>query len=124
MYMAPAQIYDVIVTTNMFGDIITDLGAGHSGGNGMAASGNLNRRANRSMFGRSCRRRTSRQKLRQSIATFLQRCDDARFLVISGRTTINQACKRRSRMRKTTPRPGRRRDDFAVGRCGLRQVAS
>jgi len=30
------------VTTNMFGDIITDLGAAIQGGMGMAASGNLN----------------------------------------------------------------------------------
>jgi 3-isopropylmalate dehydrogenase len=43
MYMVtkPAT-YDVIVTTNMFGDIITDLGAAIQGGMGMAASGNLN----------------------------------------------------------------------------------
>jgi 3-isopropylmalate dehydrogenase len=34
--------YDVIVTTNMFGDIITDIGAAIQGGMGMAASGNLN----------------------------------------------------------------------------------
>lgn len=34
--------YDVIVTTNMFGDIITDLGAVLQGGMGLAASGNLN----------------------------------------------------------------------------------
>ena len=32
---------DVIVTNNMFGDIITDLAAGLQGGLGMAASGNL-----------------------------------------------------------------------------------
>jgi 3-isopropylmalate dehydrogenase len=36
------KIYDVIVTTNMFGDIITDLGAAIQGGMGMAASANLN----------------------------------------------------------------------------------
>ena len=43
MYMVTKpQIYDVIVTTNMFGDIITDLGAAIQGGMGMAASGNLN----------------------------------------------------------------------------------
>jgi isocitrate/isopropylmalate dehydrogenase len=36
------KIYDVIVTTNMFGDIITDLGAAIQGGMGMAASGNIN----------------------------------------------------------------------------------
>jgi 3-isopropylmalate dehydrogenase len=34
--------YDVIVTTNMFGDIITDLGAVLQGGMGVASSGNLN----------------------------------------------------------------------------------
>jgi 3-isopropylmalate dehydrogenase len=42
MFMAldPAQ-YDVIVTNNLFGDILTDLGAALQGGLGMAASGNL-----------------------------------------------------------------------------------
>ena len=34
--------FDVIVTCNMFGDIITDLGAMIQGGMGIAASGNLN----------------------------------------------------------------------------------
>jgi 3-isopropylmalate dehydrogenase len=33
--------FDVIVTTNMFGDIITDLGAMLQGGMGIAASGNI-----------------------------------------------------------------------------------
>ena len=33
--------FDVIVTTNMFGDIITDLGAMIQGGMGIAASGNI-----------------------------------------------------------------------------------
>ena len=36
----PSQ-FDVIVTNNLFGDIITDLGAALQGGLGMAASGNL-----------------------------------------------------------------------------------
>ena len=34
--------YDVIVTTNMFGDIITDLAAVLQGGMGVAAGGNIN----------------------------------------------------------------------------------
>ncbi len=43
MYMVTKpKIYDVIVTTNMFGDIITDLGAAIQGGMGMAGSANLN----------------------------------------------------------------------------------
>jgi 3-isopropylmalate dehydrogenase len=41
--------FDVIVTNNMFGDIITDLAAGLQGGLGMAASGNL-RPGHTSMF--------------------------------------------------------------------------
>ncbi|MBM4000029.1 MAG: 3-isopropylmalate dehydrogenase [Planctomycetes bacterium] len=36
------ESYDVIVTTNMFGDIITDLGAMLQGGLGVAAGANLN----------------------------------------------------------------------------------
>jgi len=36
------QRFQVIVTCNMFGDILTDLGAALQGGLGMAASGNLN----------------------------------------------------------------------------------
>jgi 3-isopropylmalate dehydrogenase len=41
MVVSPER-FDVIVTTNMFGDIITDLGAVLQGGMGLAASGNLN----------------------------------------------------------------------------------
>ena len=36
------EYYDVIVTTNMFGDIITDLGGMLQGGMGVAAGGNIN----------------------------------------------------------------------------------
>ena len=34
--------YDIIVTDNLFGDILTDLGGAVSGGVGLASSGNLN----------------------------------------------------------------------------------
>jgi 3-isopropylmalate dehydrogenase len=40
MVMEPAQ-YDVIVSNNLFGDILTDLGAAIQGGLGLAASGNI-----------------------------------------------------------------------------------
>jgi isocitrate/isopropylmalate dehydrogenase len=40
MVQDPAQ-FEVIVTNNLFGDIITDLGAALQGGLGLAASGNL-----------------------------------------------------------------------------------
>jgi 3-isopropylmalate dehydrogenase len=40
MVLDPGQ-YDVIVTNNLFGDILTDLGAAIVGGLGLAASGNL-----------------------------------------------------------------------------------
>ncbi|MBV8348387.1 MAG: 3-isopropylmalate dehydrogenase [Mycolicibacterium sp.] len=46
----PAR-FDVIVTDNLFGDIITDLAAAVCGGIGLAASGNIDAsRANPSMF--------------------------------------------------------------------------
>jgi len=38
------EFFDVIVTDNMFGDIITDLGAMIQGGMGIAAGGNINPR--------------------------------------------------------------------------------
>lgn len=40
MVLNPAQ-YDVIVANNLFGDILTDLGAALQGGLGLAASGNI-----------------------------------------------------------------------------------
>jgi 3-isopropylmalate dehydrogenase len=43
MFFATApERFDVIVTDNLFGDIITDLGAAIAGGIGLAASGNVN----------------------------------------------------------------------------------
>ncbi len=50
LVQSPEQ-YDVIVTDNLFGDILTDLGGAVSGGIGFAASGNLNpARTGPSMF--------------------------------------------------------------------------
>jgi len=40
MVLDPTQ-YDVIVSNNLFGDILTDLGAAIQGGLGLAASGNI-----------------------------------------------------------------------------------
>ncbi len=42
MLVKEPSSFEVIVTSNMFGDIITDLGAQLQGGLGMAASGNMN----------------------------------------------------------------------------------
>ena len=41
-FVESPQRYDVIVTDNLFGDILTDLGGAIAGGIGRAASGNLN----------------------------------------------------------------------------------
>jgi 3-isopropylmalate dehydrogenase len=50
-FVQDPQRYDVIVTDNLFGDILTDLGGAVSGGIGLAASGNLNpARTGPSMF--------------------------------------------------------------------------
>jgi 3-isopropylmalate dehydrogenase len=43
LYLVQApERFDVVVTDNLFGDIITDLGAAVQGGLGLAASGNIN----------------------------------------------------------------------------------
>ncbi|MBN2623393.1 MAG: 3-isopropylmalate dehydrogenase [Acidimicrobiales bacterium] len=50
-FVQDPQRYDVIVTDNLFGDILTDLGGAVSGGIGFASSGNLNpARTGPSMF--------------------------------------------------------------------------
>jgi 3-isopropylmalate dehydrogenase len=50
-FVSSPQRFDVVVTDNLFGDIITDLGAAIAGGIGLAASGNLDvSREHPSMF--------------------------------------------------------------------------
>jgi 3-isopropylmalate dehydrogenase len=41
-FVTQPERFDVIVTDNLFGDILTDLGAAVAGGIGLAASGNIN----------------------------------------------------------------------------------
>jgi len=50
-FVTQPQRFDVVVTDNLFGDILTDIGAAIGGGIGLAASGNLDvSRSNPSMF--------------------------------------------------------------------------
>jgi 3-isopropylmalate dehydrogenase len=50
-FVQSPERYDVIVTDNLFGDILTDLGGAVSGGIGLASSANLNpARTGPSMF--------------------------------------------------------------------------
>jgi len=50
-FVQDPQRYDIIVTDNLFGDILTDLGGAVSGGIGVASSANLNpKRTGPSMF--------------------------------------------------------------------------
>ncbi|HNB11230.1 MAG TPA: isocitrate/isopropylmalate family dehydrogenase, partial [bacterium] len=42
MMIREPEMFEVIVTNNLFGDIITDIGAQLQGGMGLAASGNIN----------------------------------------------------------------------------------
>jgi 3-isopropylmalate dehydrogenase len=50
-FLTHPERFDVVVTDNLFGDIITDIGAAIAGGIGLAASGNLDvTRTNPSMF--------------------------------------------------------------------------
>lgn len=97
MYMVTKpRIYDVIVTTNMFGDIITDLGAAIQGGMGMAASGNINpTRQAASMFEpvHGSAPDIAGQGLANPIATFLSVAMMLDFLDQKpAATAIKQAC--------------------------------
>jgi 3-isopropylmalate dehydrogenase len=50
-FLTQPERFDVVVTDNLFGDILTDIGAAIAGGIGLAASGNIDpSRANPSMF--------------------------------------------------------------------------
>ncbi|MFZ0324892.1 MAG: 3-isopropylmalate dehydrogenase [Actinomycetes bacterium] len=50
-FVTAPERFDVVVTDNLFGDILTDIGAAIAGGIGLAASGNLDTtRAHPSMF--------------------------------------------------------------------------
>src|SRR5215213_2042033 len=98
MYMVTRpKIYDVIVTTNMFGDIITDLGAAIQGGMGMAASGNINpTRQAASMFEpvHGSAPDIAGKNFANPIATFLSVAMMLDFLgQPKAATAINQACK-------------------------------
>jgi 3-isopropylmalate dehydrogenase len=41
-FVTQPERFDVVLTDNLFGDILTDLGAAIAGGVGLAASGNVN----------------------------------------------------------------------------------
>ncbi len=50
-FLTQPERFDVVVTDNLFGDILTDIGAAIAGGIGLAASGNIDpSRVNPSMF--------------------------------------------------------------------------
>ena len=50
-FLTSPERFDVVVTDNLFGDILTDIGAAIAGGIGLSASGNLDvTRTNPSMF--------------------------------------------------------------------------
>ena len=98
MYMVTRpKVYDVIVTTNMFGDIITDLGAAIQGGMGMAASGNINpTRQAASMFEpvHGSAPDIAGKNYANPIATFLSVAMMLDFLNQSkAANAINQACR-------------------------------
>ena len=72
--------FDVIVTDNMFGDIITDLGAMVQGGMGIAAGGNINPQGHEHVRAhRRQRPEIHRQRRHQSAGGDLRRPDDAGF---------------------------------------------
>ena len=73
------EYFDVLVTSNLFGDIITDLGAMIQGGMGIAAGGNIN--PERRVDVRAHRRQRAevhRQERHQPPRRHLRDGDDAR----------------------------------------------
>jgi 3-isopropylmalate dehydrogenase len=117
MYMVTKpKMYDVIVTTNMFGDIITDLGAAIQGGMGMAASGNLNpTRQAASMFEpvHGSAPDIAGKNFANPIATFLSVAMMLDFLNQPKAAAGHQRRlpRRRRRSEKSHPRSRRDRDD-------------
>ena len=99
--------YDVIVTDNLFGDILTDLGGAVSGGIGLASSANLNpARTGPSMFepvhGFGTRHRGHRQG--QSHSSHFVGGAHARLFSVSRRLPIAFAPPAPNRCRARPPR--------------------
>ena len=113
MVVSPER-FDVIATTNMFGDIITDLGAVLQGGMGLAASGNLNPdRTAPSMFEpvHGSAPDIAGKGIANPIAAILSVGDDAR--------PPGRPARRRADPPRRGPRPGRRDpEDPRPGRDG------
>ena len=81
MYMVldPSQ-YDVIVSNNLFGDILTDLGAAIQGGLGLAASGNISSGESLALRARARQRAAARgQGNRESDWIYSDPRDDVRI---------------------------------------------
>ncbi len=112
------EYYDVIVTCNMFGDIITDLGAMIQGGMGVAAGGNINPRGV-SMFepiGGSAPKYTGQDKINPIAAI----ASLAMLLRETGNNTgdaqlIEAGDRVETAIRATTPRM----ESMSAGRMGM-----
>ena len=130
MYMVTKpKVYDVIVTTNMFGDIITDLGAAIQGGMGMAASGNLNpTRQTASMFEpvHGSAPEIAGKGYANPIATFLSVAMMLDFLgQAKAANAINAACREVMANKKNHTRDlGGTASTFQVGEAVCRLIAS
>ena len=99
------EFYDTIVVSNMFGDIITDLGAMIQGGMGIAAGGNINPDAGgTSMYepiGGSAPKYTGQDVINPlacigALAMLLQNTDDGKYKQAGDRVE--------SAIKKTTPK--------------------
>ena len=128
--------YDVVVTDNLFGDILTDLGGAISGGIGLAASANLNpARTGPSMFepvhgsapdivGTGTANPTAAVLSSAMMLDFLGEADAAERVRGSLRRSPRSAARRRSAMswragsRKRLDVARRRRRDLSVMSSG------
>ena len=112
--------FDVIVTDNLFGDIITDLAAAVAGGIGLAASGNLDVSAapTRACSSRcTARRRTSPARARP---TRPRRCCRSRCCSTTSASPRRPPGGGRGRRRPGHPRPAAARRDHGRSATGSR----
>ena len=114
----PGQ-FEVIVTNNLFGDIITDIGGALQGGLGMAASGNIHPgqdvalRARARIGAAACG-----QEHRQPDGRDPVRGADARDRRLEGRSEAHRS-RRRIRRARTADDDGHRRDARDITSRGL-----
>ena len=122
--VGPLDAFDVVVTENMFGDILSDLAAAVTGGLGLAASASLGdagpgifEPVHGSAPDIAGTGKANPAAMLRSLALLLEHALGRTDLADSAR-----GCGRRGARVAADARPGRRRDDRRVRRCRARET--